>query len=141
MDHFLTASDLNFASVRAKTGRSYNVNPYYVAAWSAVFQERLFTINSTDDIYWFAIFISFECMLSLLFSPCSHEELKYFLMAICPPQLRITESNIGPVLMSACKLESQGLLRKCAQILLSPQTHVSPRCIGDPKQCFSYLFS
>ncbi|KAI6205247.1 hypothetical protein M3Y94_00771000 [Aphelenchoides besseyi] len=109
MDHFLNASDLNFASVRAKTGRSYNVNPYYVAAWSAVFQERLFSINSTDDIY----------------CPCTHEELKYFLMAIYPPQLRITESNIGPILMAACKMESQGLLRKCAQILLTPQTHLS----------------
>lgn len=109
MEHFLTASDLNFASVRAKTGRSYQVNPYYIAAWSAVFQERLFTINSTDDIY----------------CPCSHEELKYFLMAIYPPQLRITESNIGPILMAACKMESQGLLRKCAQILLTPQTHLS----------------
>ncbi|KAI6221428.1 BTB/POZ-like domain and BTB/POZ fold domain and BTB/POZ domain-containing protein [Aphelenchoides fujianensis] len=108
-DHFLTASDLNFASVRAKTGRSYNVNPYYVAAWSAVFQERLFSLNSTDDIY----------------CPCTHEELKFFLMAICPPQLRITESNIGPILMAACKMESQGLLRKCAQILLTPQTHLS----------------
>lgn len=27
--------------------------------------------------------------------------------------------------MSACKMESQGLLRKCAQILLTPQTHLS----------------
>jgi hypothetical protein len=37
----------------------------------------------------------------------------------------ILESNIGPILMSACKMESQGLLRKCAQILLTPQTHLS----------------
>ncbi|CAD5227706.1 unnamed protein product [Bursaphelenchus okinawaensis] len=109
MDHFLNPSDLNFASVRGKSGRSYNVNPYYVAAWSNVFQERLFTLNSTDDIY----------------CPCTHEELKYFLMAIYPPQLRITESNIGPVLMAACKMESQGLLRKCAQLLLNPQTQLS----------------
>lgn len=74
MEHFLTANDLNFASVRGKTGRSYQINPYYVAAWSAVFQERLFAINSTDDIY----------------CPCTHEELKYFLMAIYPPQKEIT---------------------------------------------------
>lgn len=73
MEHFLNATDLNFASVRAKTGRSYYVNPYYVAAWSTVFQERLASLNVADDIY----------------CPCTHEELKYFLMAIYPPQLRI----------------------------------------------------
>jgi len=55
----------------------------------------------------------------------SHEELKAFLMAIYPPQLRITEVNIGPVLVAACKLESPGLLRKCATILLAPSTELS----------------
>jgi len=27
MEHMLSPSDLNFASVRAKTGRAYHVNP------------------------------------------------------------------------------------------------------------------
>lgn len=91
----------------------------------------------------------------LIYCPCSSEELKYFLMSIYPPQLRITgkfspardhylekwatilspfsihnlhpstESNIAPVLMAACKLESHGLLRKCATLLLSPHTQLS----------------
>uniref|UniRef100_A0A915N5N4 BTB domain-containing protein n=1 Tax=Meloidogyne javanica TaxID=6303 RepID=A0A915N5N4_MELJA len=109
----LSPSDLNFASVRAKTGRAYHVNPYYVAAWSTLFQERFCNgigVGGDDD---------------LIYCPCSNEELKYFLMAIYPPQLRITESNIAPILMAACKLESHGLLRKCATILLSSQTQLS----------------
>ncbi|KAI1730303.1 BTB/POZ domain-containing protein [Ditylenchus destructor] len=111
MEHFFNATDLNFAAIRAKTGRSYYVNPYYVAAWSSVFQDLLcsMSVNLTDDIV----------------CPCTHEELKFFLMAIYPPQLRITETNIGPTLMAACKMESHGLLRKCAQILLMPQTQLS----------------
>nr|CAD2172343.1 unnamed protein product [Meloidogyne enterolobii] len=113
MEHMLSPSDLNFASVRAKTGRAYHVNPYYVAAWSTLFQERFCNgigVGGDDD---------------LIYCPCSNEELKYFLMAIYPPQLRITESNIAPILMAACKLESHGLLRKCATILLSSQTQLS----------------
>lgn len=114
MEHLLSASDLNFSSVRAKTGRAYHVNPYYVAAWSALFQDRLCNSGlgpASDE--------------ELIYCPCSSEELKYFLMAIYPPQLRITESNIAPVLMAACKLESHGLLRKCAILLLSPLTQLS----------------
>lgn len=75
-----------------------------------------------------------------MFCPCTHEELKAFLMAIHPPQLRINgsawqkvkifliiiiETNIGPILMSACKMESPALLRKCANLLLSPHTQLS----------------
>uniref|UniRef100_A0A915MP25 BTB domain-containing protein n=1 Tax=Meloidogyne javanica TaxID=6303 RepID=A0A915MP25_MELJA len=82
MEHMLSPSDLNFASVRAKTGRAYHVNPYYVAAWSTLFQERF--CNGIG-----------------------------------------VESNIAPILMAACKLESHGLLRKCATILLSSQTQLS----------------
>lgn len=74
MENFLNANDMNFASVRAKTGRSYYVNPYYVASWSNLFHDRLASFSiSNDDI----------------FCPCTHEELKFFLMAIYPPQLRI----------------------------------------------------
>uniref|UniRef100_A0A7E4ZY96 BTB domain-containing protein n=1 Tax=Panagrellus redivivus TaxID=6233 RepID=A0A7E4ZY96_PANRE len=111
MEAFVCSNELNFAVVRAKTGRSYFVNPYYVAAWSTVFQERLISnLNSQpDDIY----------------CPITHEELKAFLMAIYPPQLRITETNIAVVLIAACKMESHGLLRKCAQMLLSPFTQLS----------------
>lgn len=84
----MATSDLNFALVRAKTGRAYYINPYYVAAWSTVFQvgdtikcskvwifqERMVSMNFTEEIY----------------CPCSHDELKAFLMAIYPPQLRIS---------------------------------------------------
>uniref|UniRef100_A0A1I8BIN8 BTB domain-containing protein n=1 Tax=Meloidogyne hapla TaxID=6305 RepID=A0A1I8BIN8_MELHA len=113
MEHMLSPSDLNFASVRAKTGRAYHVNPYYVAAWSNLFQERFCNgISVRDDD-------------ELIYCPCSNEELKYFLMSIYPPQIRITESNIAPILMAACKLESHGLLRKCATLLLSSQTQLS----------------
>lgn len=111
MENFVCSNELNFAVVRAKTGRSYYVNPYYVAAWSNVFQERLISNIQLppDDIY----------------CPCTHEELKAFLMAIYPPQLRITETNIAVVLIAACKMESHGLLRKCAQMLLSSTTQLS----------------
>ncbi|CAJ0564177.1 unnamed protein product, partial [Mesorhabditis spiculigera] len=60
-----------------------------------------------------------------MFCPCSHEELKAFLMAIHPPQLRINEQNIGPILMAGCRMESPALLRKCAHILLQPQIQLS----------------
>lgn len=40
LESFQRATDLNFAAIRAKTGRVYYVNPYYVAAWSNVFQVR-----------------------------------------------------------------------------------------------------
>ncbi|CAI4227466.1 unnamed protein product [Auanema sp. JU1783] len=110
MEHFQRATDLQFAVIRAKTGRQYYANPFYIAAWSNVFQERVYTTPNA---------------LEELFCPCSHEELKAFLMAIHPPQLRITEQNIAPVLMSACKMESPALLRKCAMILLAPQTQLS----------------
>uniref|UniRef100_A0A183CDJ3 BTB domain-containing protein n=1 Tax=Globodera pallida TaxID=36090 RepID=A0A183CDJ3_GLOPA len=131
MEHLLSASDLNFATVKAKTGRAYHVNPYYVAAWSSLFQDRLCNGSSGDGV---------PNEDDLIYCPCSSEELKYFLMAIYPPQLRVTggsllhvllqqfpraECNIAPVLMAACKLESQGLLRKCATILLSPHTQLS----------------
>ncbi|KAL3072625.1 hypothetical protein niasHS_017599 [Heterodera schachtii] len=116
MEHLLSASDLNFATVKAKTGRAYHVNPYYVAAWSSLFQERLCNGISSDGV---------PNDDDLIYCPCSSEELKYFLMAIYPPQLRITECNIAPVLMAACKLESHGLLRKCASLLLSPHTQLS----------------
>ncbi|KAF8363995.1 hypothetical protein PRIPAC_90918, partial [Pristionchus pacificus] len=109
LESFQRATDLNFAAIRAKTGRVYYVNPYYVAAWSNVFQDRILTNSHVEELY----------------SPCSHEELSAFLMAIHPPQLRINEQNIGPVLMSAVKMESPGLLKKCSAILLSPQTHLS----------------
>ncbi|VDN50592.1 unnamed protein product [Dracunculus medinensis] len=71
--------------------------------------ERVSATNCTDE----------------LFCCCTHEELKAFLMAIYPPQLRITEANIGPVLMAACKMESPGLLNKCAALLLAPHTQLS----------------
>ncbi|KAK0396036.1 hypothetical protein QR680_001538 [Steinernema hermaphroditum] len=109
LEYFQRSSDLNFASIRAKSGRMYYVNPYYIAAWSNLFQERIGTASFTDE----------------LFCPCSHEELKAFILAIYPPQLRINETNIGPVLMAACKMESPGLLQKCASILLAPQTQLS----------------
>ncbi|MFH4984631.1 hypothetical protein AB6A40_011340 [Gnathostoma spinigerum] len=102
-------NDLNYAVIRAKSGRLYYVNPYYIAAWSNVFQEKVISTNNSEE----------------MFCPCSYDELKAFLMAIYPPQLRITENNIGPVLMAACKLESPGLLRKCAILLLAPQTQLS----------------
>ena len=107
----MVSSDLNFAVIRGKSGRSYFVNPYYVAAWSTVFQERLIASGQAppDDIY----------------CPITGDELKAFLMAIYPPQLRITETNIAVVLVAACKMESHGLLKKCAQMLLSPQTQLS----------------
>uniref|UniRef100_A0A914R1M4 Uncharacterized protein n=1 Tax=Parascaris equorum TaxID=6256 RepID=A0A914R1M4_PAREQ len=38
LEHFHRSTDLNFAMIRAKTGRVYYVNPYYIAAWSNVFQ-------------------------------------------------------------------------------------------------------
>lgn len=37
-------------------------------------EERLSSINNMDEV----------------FCPCTHEELKAFLMAVYPPQLRIT---------------------------------------------------
>ncbi|VDM80780.1 unnamed protein product, partial [Strongylus vulgaris] len=46
-------------------------------------------------------------------------------MAVHPPQLRLNEQNIGPVLMSACKMESPALLKKCALMLLAQQTQLS----------------
>ena len=111
MEYFVVSSDLNFAVIRGKSGRSYFVNPYYVAAWSTVFQERLIASGQAppDDIY----------------CPITGDELKAFLMAIYPPQLRITETNIAVVLVAACKMESHRLLKKCAQMLLSPQTQLS----------------
>uniref|UniRef100_A0A914ZXR2 BTB domain-containing protein n=1 Tax=Parascaris univalens TaxID=6257 RepID=A0A914ZXR2_PARUN len=109
LEHFHRSTDLNFAMIRAKTGRVYYVNPYYIAAWSNVFQERVSTASTTEE----------------MFCSCTHEELKAFLMAVYPPQLRITEANIGPVLMAACKMESPGLLRKCALLLLAPHTQLS----------------
>uniref|UniRef100_A0AC35U5S0 BTB/POZ domain-containing protein n=1 Tax=Rhabditophanes sp. KR3021 TaxID=114890 RepID=A0AC35U5S0_9BILA len=109
LEKFYRVSDLNFASVRSKTGRMYYVNPYYLAAWSNIFQERILCLRAQEELY----------------CPCSHEELKAFLMAVYPPQLRITEANIGPILVAACKMESPGLLKKCAQLLLSPATKLS----------------
>ncbi|CAJ0959659.1 unnamed protein product, partial [Mesorhabditis belari] len=111
LETYQRATDLHFAAIRAKTGRVYYVNPYYVAAWSNVFQERIFHNSSTQS--------------EEFFCPCSHEELKAFLMAIHPPQLRINEQNIGPILMAGCRMESPALLRKCAHILLQPQTQLS----------------
>jgi hypothetical protein len=110
MENFVCSTELNFAVVRAKTGRSYYINPYYFAAWSNVFQERL---------------ISNAILPDDIFLPSTHEELKAFLMAIYPPQLRITETNIAVILIAACKMESYGLLRKCAQMLLSSTTQLS----------------
>lgn len=85
MDAFLSASDLSFATIRARGGRSYHINPYYVAAWSTVFSERLCgatngsaMLDSGDPI---------SCPM------LSYDELRYFLMAIHPPQLRITGSS------------------------------------------------
>uniref|UniRef100_A0A0N5A882 BTB domain-containing protein n=1 Tax=Syphacia muris TaxID=451379 RepID=A0A0N5A882_9BILA len=109
LEEYHRASDLNFTMIRAKTGRAYYVNPYYVAAWSNLFQERVVVSVNNDE----------------MFCSCNHEELKAFLMAVYPPQLRITEANIGPVLMAASKLESPGLLRKCAVMLLAPETKLS----------------
>ncbi|CAI2347296.1 unnamed protein product [Caenorhabditis sp. 36 PRJEB53466] len=110
LEPYQRMSDVNFAAVRAKTGRLYYVNPYYMGAWSNVFEEKLCSISSGVEE---------------MFCPCTHEELKAFLMAIHPPQLRINETNIGPILMSACKMESPALLRKCANLLLSPHTQLS----------------
>ncbi|PAV56768.1 hypothetical protein WR25_05026 isoform C [Diploscapter pachys] len=109
LEAFQRPSDLFFTGTRAKTGRLYYVNPYYVAAWSNVFQEKIHTLSNTEEV----------------FCPCTHEELKAFLMAIHPPQLRINEHNIGPILMAACKMESAGLLKKCATLLLAPHTQLS----------------
>ncbi|KIH53372.1 hypothetical protein ANCDUO_16504 [Ancylostoma duodenale] len=123
---FQRQTDLFFTAVRAKTGRVYHVNPYYMAAWSNLFQERIYCSSSGVEE---------------IFCPCSHEELKAFLMAVHPPQLRlngticftllpfdgkfrIVEQNIGPVLMAACKMESPALLKKCAMMLLAQQTQV-----------------
>ncbi|KAK6055040.1 BTB/POZ domain protein [Cooperia oncophora] len=107
LEMFQRQSDLFFSAIRAKTGRVYHVNPYYMAAWSNVFQERVYCSSSSVEE---------------IFCPCSHEELKAFLMAIHPPQLRLNEQNIGPVLMAACKMESPALLKKCAMMLLAQQT-------------------
>ncbi|KAK5968826.1 BTB/POZ domain and BTB/POZ fold domain and BTB/POZ domain-containing protein, partial [Trichostrongylus colubriformis] len=110
LEMFQRQSDLFFSAIRAKTGRVYHVNPYYMAAWSNVFQERVYCSSSSVEE---------------IFCPCSHEELKAFLMAIHPPQLRLNEQNIGPVLMAACKMESPALLKKCALMLLAQQTQLS----------------
>lgn len=56
---------------------------------------------------------------------CTPEELKLFLMAIYPPQLRISEHNVAPILMSACKMESPGLMRRCANLILNPLAQLS----------------
>ncbi|VDO74976.1 unnamed protein product, partial [Haemonchus placei] len=40
LEMFQRQSDLFFSAIRAKTGRVYHVNPYYMAAWSNVFQVR-----------------------------------------------------------------------------------------------------
>lgn len=37
LEQFHRLTELNFAMIRAKTGRGYYVNPYYIAAWSNVF--------------------------------------------------------------------------------------------------------
>ncbi|VDO70796.1 unnamed protein product [Onchocerca flexuosa] len=74
LEQFHHLTELNFAMIRTKTGRGYYVNPYYIAAWSNVFMERLSSVKNMDEI----------------FCPCTHEELKAFLMAVYPPQLRIT---------------------------------------------------
>ncbi|WKX94413.1 hypothetical protein Q1695_011572 [Nippostrongylus brasiliensis] len=110
LEMFQRQSDLFFSAIRAKTGRVYHVNPYYMAAWSNVFQERVYCSSSGVEE---------------IFCPCSHEELKAFLMAVHPPQLRLNEQNIGPVLMAACKMESPALLKKCAMMLLAQQTQLS----------------
>lgn len=47
-EQFSHASDLQFATVRARNGRQYYVNPYYVAAWSNAIQERVASANATD---------------------------------------------------------------------------------------------
>ncbi|PIO66389.1 BTB/POZ domain protein, partial [Teladorsagia circumcincta] len=109
LEMFQRQSDLFFSAIRAKTGRVYHVNPYYMAAWSNVFQERVYCSSSSVEE---------------IFCPCSHEELKAFLMAIHPPQLRLNEQNIGPVLMAACKMESPALLKKCAMMLLAQHTQM-----------------
>jgi hypothetical protein len=67
---------LQFANIKATNGRIYYINPYYMAAWSNVVQERVLA-NIHD----------FVC-------GCNHDELKAFLMAIHPPQLRITGARI-----------------------------------------------
>lgn len=40
LEHFHRLGELNFVMIRSKTGRAYYVNPYYIAAWSNVFQVR-----------------------------------------------------------------------------------------------------
>ncbi|TMS35732.1 hypothetical protein L596_003065 [Steinernema carpocapsae] len=42
LEYFQRSTDLNFASIRAKSGRIYYVNPYYIAAWSNLFQVSFF---------------------------------------------------------------------------------------------------
>lgn len=37
LENLQRVSDLNFALIRAKTGRPYYINPYYIAAWSNIF--------------------------------------------------------------------------------------------------------
>lgn len=46
LEHFHRSTDLNFAMIRAKTGRVYYVNPYYIAAWSNVFQVSFLLQNN-----------------------------------------------------------------------------------------------
>lgn len=72
-DQFHRASELQFATIKAKNGRAYHANPFYLAAWSNVIQERLAATNANE-----------------FFCGCTHDELKAFLLAIHPPQLRIT---------------------------------------------------
>uniref|UniRef100_A0A1I7XD04 BTB domain-containing protein n=1 Tax=Heterorhabditis bacteriophora TaxID=37862 RepID=A0A1I7XD04_HETBA len=91
LEVFQRATDIHFAAIRAKTGRIYYVNPYYIASWSNVFQERVYCSSSGVEE---------------MFCPCSHEELKAFLMAIHPPQLRINAKRLSLHTCSCCYVGS-----------------------------------
>jgi hypothetical protein len=65
------------------------VNPYYVAAWSSVFADRLLCGGGGG----FASSVDLVDSGEPIYCPVTHDELRYFLMAIHPPQLRITGAN------------------------------------------------
>ncbi|VDO84604.1 unnamed protein product [Haemonchus placei] len=108
LEMFQRQSDLFFSAIRAKTGRVYHVNPYYMAAWSNVFQERVYCSSSSVEE---------------IFCPCSHEELKAFLMAIHPPQLRLNDDCLSTRARAA-------MLDRLAVLLDEPgmQPHHCARC-------------
>ena len=122
---FTRLTDVQYASIRGATGRTYFCNPYYVAAWSNIINDKFVGEFKSKYKCTFILRMTTQQNLNEITCGCTPEELKLFLMTVYPPQLRISEHNVAPILMSACKMESPGLMRRCANLILNPLAQLS----------------